>query len=171
MEQGDLGVAGARAERAHHHRRPAALAADQLGDGVTNQEPIQQLSSGEVALATSYNGRVIPANRSGAKIGFTPDYGAISGDYIGVMKTSKNAKEAFELINYIVSETKAAAEYMTLTTYTSPNTEALKLVPKDLADTLPTNPALKGKVFVKDDNWWADNIEKTTVRFKQWQLS
>jgi putative spermidine/putrescine transport system substrate-binding protein len=137
----------------------------------TNQEPIQQLSSGEVALATSYNGRVIPANRSGAKIGFTPDYGAISGDYIGVMKTSKNAKEAFELIDYIVSDTKAAAEYMTLTTYTSPNTEALKLVPKDLADTLPTNPALKGKVFVKDDSWWADNIEKTTIRFKQWQLS
>ena len=30
----DLGVAGARAERSHHHRRPAALAADQLGDGV-----------------------------------------------------------------------------------------------------------------------------------------
>ena len=29
-----LGVAGAGAERAHHHRRAAALAADQLGDGV-----------------------------------------------------------------------------------------------------------------------------------------
>ena len=34
LEQGDLRVAGARAERAHHHRRAAALAADQLGDGV-----------------------------------------------------------------------------------------------------------------------------------------
>ena len=34
LEEGDLGVAGAGRERAHHHRRPAALAADQLGDGV-----------------------------------------------------------------------------------------------------------------------------------------
>jgi hypothetical protein len=34
LVQRDLGVAGARAERAHHHRRAAALAADQLGDGV-----------------------------------------------------------------------------------------------------------------------------------------
>ena len=34
LEQGHLGVAGARAERAHHHRRPASLAADELGDGV-----------------------------------------------------------------------------------------------------------------------------------------
>jgi len=34
LEQLHLRVAGARAERAHHHRRAAALAADQFGDGV-----------------------------------------------------------------------------------------------------------------------------------------
>ena len=34
LEQIDLGVAGARRERAHDHGGPAALAADQLGDGV-----------------------------------------------------------------------------------------------------------------------------------------
>jgi putative spermidine/putrescine transport system substrate-binding protein len=137
----------------------------------TNQEPIQQLSSGEVALATSFNGRVIPADRSGAKIGFTADYGGVSGDYLGVVKTSAKAPEAFSLINHIVSDSAADAEYMKLTTYTSPNTEALALAPADLAATLPTNPALKGKVFVKDDAWWADNLEQTLMRFKQWQLA
>jgi hypothetical protein len=34
LEQGDLRIAGTRAERAQHHRRPAALAAQQFGDGV-----------------------------------------------------------------------------------------------------------------------------------------
>ncbi len=34
LKQFDLGVAGAGAQRAHHHRRAAALAADQFGDGV-----------------------------------------------------------------------------------------------------------------------------------------
>ncbi len=34
LEQFDLGVPGARRERAEHHRRAAALAADQFGDGV-----------------------------------------------------------------------------------------------------------------------------------------
>ena len=34
LEQFDLGVAGARAERAHHHRRSAALAPDEFGDRV-----------------------------------------------------------------------------------------------------------------------------------------
>ena len=137
----------------------------------TNQEPIQQLTSGEVALATSFNGRVIPADRNGAKIGFTPDYGGVSGDYLGVVKTSARAPESFKLIDHIVSDSAADAEYMKLTTYTSPNTAALKLVPPELAATLPTNPALTGKVFVKDDAWWADTLEKTLLSFKQWQLA
>jgi hypothetical protein len=34
LEQGDLRIAGARAERAHHHRRAAALAANQLRDRI-----------------------------------------------------------------------------------------------------------------------------------------
>ncbi len=34
LVEGDLGVAGAGAQGAHHHGRPAPLAADQLGDGV-----------------------------------------------------------------------------------------------------------------------------------------
>src|ERR1700734_3007424 len=34
LEQIDLGVAGARTERAHDHGRAPALAADELGDGV-----------------------------------------------------------------------------------------------------------------------------------------
>ena len=34
LEQLHLGVAGARGQRAHHHRRAAALATDQFGDGV-----------------------------------------------------------------------------------------------------------------------------------------
>ena len=29
----------------------------------------------------------------------------------------------------------------------------------------------RGKVFVKDDAWWAENLEKTTIRFKQWQIA
>ena len=136
----------------------------------TNQEPIQQLTSGEVALATSFNGRVIPATRSGAKIGFTPEYGGVSGDYLGVVRTSGNAKNAFKLIDHVISDDQADAEYIKLTTYTSVNTAALKLVPPELADTLPTSPKLAGKVFIKDDAWWAANLEKTLLQFKQWQM-
>src|SRR5262249_26357278 len=43
----------------------------------TNAEPIQQLSSGAVALANCFNGRVVSANRSGAQLGYTPDYSGV----------------------------------------------------------------------------------------------
>jgi hypothetical protein len=70
-----------------------------------------------------------------------------------------------------IRDDQAAAEYIKLTTYTSVNTDALKLVPAELADTLPTSPKLQGKVFIKSDAWWAENLEKTLLQFKQWQLA
>jgi putative spermidine/putrescine transport system substrate-binding protein len=135
----------------------------------TNAEPIQQLTSGEVALATSFNNRVVAAKRSGGQIGTTSNYSAVNGDYLAVVKTSKNAQNAFKLVSYMVSDTNADVEFTKLTSLTISNTDALKQLPKDLADTLPTNPDLKG-VFIKDDAWWADNLENTFVRFKQWQV-
>jgi len=136
-----------------------------------NQEPIQQMISGEVALSSAFHGRVIVANRSGAQLGFTPDYSAVSGNYLCVTPTSAHKKEAFQFLNFLLSNTAADVEYIKLTTYAMPNTATFDLLPKDVADILPTNPALKGKVFFKDDSWWAANLEKTLQRFKEWQLS
>jgi hypothetical protein len=60
---------------------------------------------------------------------------------------------------------------MKATAYAIPNTAALPQLPKDIADILPTNPALQDKVFIKSDSWWAANLDKTVQRFKEWQLS
>lgn len=136
----------------------------------TNQEPIQQLVSGEVALATVFDGRVVIADRGGAQIGFTPDYSAVSGDYLSVVRTSAHKPEAFELLKYIFTNTKADVEYIKLTTYAMPNMQTLKYLPKNLAQSLPTSPTLKDKVFVKNDAWWGANLEKTLTRFKEWQI-
>jgi putative spermidine/putrescine transport system substrate-binding protein len=136
----------------------------------TNAEPIQQLASGEVDFATSWNGRVIRAARGGAPLAFTARQAGATGDYLVVPKSSKNAKEAFELINYIASDAEAGARFEETLTDATANTEAVKLVPKELADTLPTNPALAGQVFDRNDAWWVDNLEKTSIRFKQWLL-
>lgn len=133
-------------------------------------EPIQQLTSGEVVLATSYPGRIVPARRQGAKIGFTATQGAVSGDYLPVIKRSDHVAEAFKLIDYIVATPKANAKYMGLTNYATPNTAALKLVPLALRNTLPTSAALKGRVFVKSDAWWAANLERVNERFEEWRL-
>ena len=136
----------------------------------TNAEPIQQLTSGAVPLANCFNGRVVSANRSGGQLGYTPLYSGVMGNPYCVIASSANKKEAFEYINYMLNTPKAAAEYMELTNYAVPNTEALKLVSPDIVDVLPTSPKLKDKVYIKDDAWWAANLVRVTARFKEWQL-
>ena len=137
----------------------------------TNAEPIQQLTSGAVALANCFNGRVISANRSGAQLGFTAAYSAVSGNPYCVIASSAGKKQAFEFLNYMLNTPKADAEYMELTNYAVPNTEALKLVSPGVVDVLPTSPKLQDKVFIKDDAWWAANLAKATAKFKEWQLA
>ncbi|MEJ1978881.1 MAG: extracellular solute-binding protein [Acetobacteraceae bacterium] len=137
----------------------------------TNQEPIQQLTSGAVGLANAFDGRVILANRAGGTLGFTPAYGGVSGNAYCVSAASERKTEAFQFLDYMLNEAKADAEYMELSNYAVPNTAALELVSKSVRDILPTSPSLKDKVFIKDDHWWAENLAQATTAFKTWQLS
>ena len=137
----------------------------------TNQEPIQQLTSGAVALATAFNGRVLLANRAGAHLGYSPAYSGVSGSPYTVSRASTKKKEAFQLLNFMLTNPQAGAEYMQLTSYALPNTEALKRVPEAVLEQLPTSPTLRDKVFLKSDEWWAANLAPATRKFREWQLA
>jgi putative spermidine/putrescine transport system substrate-binding protein len=137
----------------------------------TNQEPIQQMTSGAVSLATCFDGRVVLANRAGAELGFQAAGSAVSGNPYCVIRTSAHQKAAFQFLNFIFNATDADAEYMDLTNYAVPNMRALPLTKPATRALLPTAPGLKDKVFIKDDVWWKDNLVKVTQRFKEWQLA
>jgi putative spermidine/putrescine transport system substrate-binding protein len=137
----------------------------------TNQEPIQQMTSGAVSLVTCFDGRVVLANRAGAELGFQPAGSAVSGNPYCVIRTSAHQKEAFQFLNYMFNATEADAEYMDLTNYAVPNMRALPLTKPVTRTLLPTAPELKDKVFIKDDVWWKENLAKVTQRFKEWQLA
>jgi putative spermidine/putrescine transport system substrate-binding protein len=136
-----------------------------------NQEPIQQLTSGAVSLATVFHGRILLANKGGADLGFTPAYSSVSGNYLTVIRTTGQAKEAFELINFILTNPEAGASYMKDTNYAVPDAASFALLPKSVQDILPTSPAMRDKVFFKSDAWWAANLGPTVQRFKEWQLA
>lgn len=135
------------------------------------QEAIQSLVSAEVALATTWNGRVGIAQRDeGAEIGFTPNQAVVSGNYLVVPKGAPNSDMAFQLMNFIATNAKAGADYARMTHYAISNNAAIDLLEPELAAKLPTSPDLEGKILVKDDAWWADNLEPATEAFKEWQL-
>jgi putative spermidine/putrescine transport system substrate-binding protein len=134
------------------------------------EETVQRLISSEVALASTWPFRVQAANRGGANIGYNFDQCMVEGEYLCVVKSTRNPRACFELINWIVKDPAAAAEFSRLTHYGSPNLASLKLLPKEIADQIPTNPVLAEKLFPSDDVWWSQNLKMVASRFKKWQL-
>jgi putative spermidine/putrescine transport system substrate-binding protein len=132
-----------------------------------NQEPVNFLEQQQGPLAQIASGRVAIANRKGGKIGFVYDQMQLNGDYLVVPKGARNKEAAFRMINFILTNDKAAVNWMTETTYAISNTRAVALMPPDVGARLPTSPALKGKYFVKDFRWWGANLDKTLVQFLQ----
>jgi putative spermidine/putrescine transport system substrate-binding protein len=133
-------------------------------------EPIERMVSQEVSLASTWPFRVMNADSKGADIGFTCNQCSVAGDWLCVVKTSRNPGAAFRLINALISDTAACAEFSRLTHYGTPNLDSLKLLSKDDRDLVPTSPALAAKLYRPDDDWWAQNLEPVAARFRRWQL-
>lgn len=147
------------------------LGRDNVIWATTLQEPIQRLVSGEVSMGPSWPYRIMLANKGGAKLKMNFNQCAVAGDYVGVVKTSRNPKAAFQLINDLINNVPAIAEFSRATHYGSPNLASLKLMPKEDADQIPTNPVLAAKLFTPDADYWSKNLEMVSTRFKQWQLA
>ncbi|WP_425864849.1 extracellular solute-binding protein [Arthrobacter sp. TWP1-1] len=144
---------------------------DRLLYHAANQEPIQQLTSREVSLSTSFNNRINAARADGAKLNFSPQNAVLAGDYFVVPKGAKNKEAAFKLMNFMSNDAEAGAAFDKVTNLTLANTPALSKLPQEIADTLPTSPKLADKILVRDDKWWAENLKATEQKFKLWQAS
>jgi putative spermidine/putrescine transport system substrate-binding protein len=71
----------------------------------------------------------------------------------------------------LINNTAAVAEFLRMTHYGSPNLDALKRLPKEDADQIPTSPALAAKLLEPDEVYWSEHLADLSKRFKQWQLS
>jgi len=134
------------------------------------EETVQRLVSSEVALASTWPFRILQADQGGANIGFNFNQCMVEGEYLCVVKTTRNPKAAFKLIDWIISNPNACAEFSRVTHYGTPNLASLKLLPPRDAALVPTNPAVAEKLFPADDVWWSQNLEQVVTRFKKWQL-
>lgn len=66
-------------------------------------QPAQLLSTGEVAMASVWSGRVLDVIKDGAPVGFTYKDGIAWGEAFVVPKGSPNAELAMKIINYAIS--------------------------------------------------------------------
>jgi putative spermidine/putrescine transport system substrate-binding protein len=136
-----------------------------------NQEPVNFLTQQLGPISQIAAGRIAIANRQGAQLGFVYNQLQLNGDYLVVPKGAKNRDAAFRLMNFILNNDQAAVNWMTETTYAISNNAAAKLMPPDVAATLPTSPSMQGKYFRKDFQWWGENMNNVVVRFQQFIAS
>ncbi len=145
------------------------LPADKMLWYSTNAQVIQQLSDKESGLGMAYTRRVIEAVNGGIPLDYTTTDGGALGDYFVVPKGAKNRDAAMAFIGFICSDVDAAAAFMKTSYYGVSNLKAVESLPADVKSQIPTSPEMQEKILMRDDKWWADNLEAVTQKFQAWQ--
>ncbi|EJJ26691.1 extracellular solute-binding protein [Rhizobium sp. CF142] len=141
--------------------------------GMSLQDPVQQIGSGQTPVGGIYTGRAIMANRQGAGIAYSLKQGIIGGDSLGVIRTSNNKDEAFTLLNFMATRGDLSAKFVERTSYGIPHVDVESLLPKDADDiraALPTNPVLQETALFNNAQYYAEHMPEVLRRFQEWQL-
>jgi putative spermidine/putrescine transport system substrate-binding protein len=131
-------------------------------------QPLQLLSSGQVAMTASYNGRITGINQSeGKHFGFVFPGSIYAIDSWVVLKGSPNTDAAMNFIDF-ASKAENMAKLPQYIAYGLPNVDAGKLVPAEYQPELPTSPENLEGAIPLDVDFWTDNLESLTQRFNAW---
>ena len=131
-------------------------------------QPLQLLSSGEVAMTSAYNGRITGINRTeGKHFGFVFPGSIYAIDSWVILKDSPNKDAAMDFIAF-ASKPENQSKLPEYIAYGLPNLEAAKAVPEKLQAELPTTPSNLEGAIPLDADFWTDNGEELTERFNAW---
>ncbi len=131
-------------------------------------QPLQLLASGEVAMTSSYNGRITGVNRTEGRHFKVVWQGSVyANDSWVILKGAENKEAAMDFIAF-VTEAQNQAKVPEHLAYGPTNVGAAKLVPAQYRIDMPTDPANMGQSLPLDIDFWIDNSEALTQRFNAW---
>ena len=131
-------------------------------------QPMQLLSSGEVVMTTSFNGRVTNAiNKENKPFGIVWDQSLQTVDSWVILKTSPNVDAAYDLLKF-AGEAQPQSHLPEVQPIGITSAKALDLVDPKLRADLPTAPENAANVVKIDDAFWIDNIDTLTARWAEW---
>lgn len=131
-------------------------------------QPMQLLSSGEVVMTTSFNGRVTNAiNKENKPFGIVWDQSLQTVDSWVILKTSPNVDAAYDLLKF-AGEAEPQSHLPEVQPIGITSAKAFDLIDAKLRADLPTAPENAGNVLKIDDAFWIDNIDTLTARWAEW---
>jgi putative spermidine/putrescine transport system substrate-binding protein len=134
----------------------------------TGAQALELLASGEVVMASAYNGRITGINKSekrNFKIVWPGSIYAI--DSWVILRGAQNKALGEDFIVF-ASKPENQSKLPTYVAYGLTNIEAAKAVPVDLQAELPTAPANIESAIALNVDFWTDNTEALTGRFNAW---
>lgn len=136
----------------------------------TNQQPIQQITSGATVLAAAFNGRVFLSNQNqGTQLEFVINQAVLGGSYLTIVKGAPHKDAATALLNSVATNAQGCVVFAEKSHYGCANKAAYGMMTAPVRSQLPSSPEHASSTFVKDTKWWAANAEAATRKFKEWQ--
>lgn len=131
-------------------------------------QAIQLLASGQVVMATAYNGRLTGINREeGTNLQMVWPGSIYALDTWVILADSPNYDAAMEFLNF-ANEPERQAQLPQYVAYGLPVKAATDLLTDEQRAELPTAPEnLEGAIPI-DGDFWVDNIEVLNARFNAW---
>lgn len=131
-------------------------------------QSLQLLVSGQVIMASQFNGRITTLNQTENKdFQFVWPESIYTLDYWAILKGTPNKKEAMEFVAYS-SLPEVQAKLPAYIAYGTTAKAAVELVPKEYQKLMPTYPENMEVAIPMDINFWVDEIEPLTQRFDAW---
>lgn len=132
-----------------------------------SQSP-QLLASGEVVMASAYNGRIAAANKTDKRnFRITWKNSLYTIDSWAIMKGSPNKVQAQEYLAFAGSPTVQKGLPL-LIPYGVTNKRSTELVAKAVLPDLPTHPEYMASALLISDKFWLENLDRLTQRFNTW---
>lgn len=127
----------------------------------------QMVSTKEVDIVSTYNGRVQVAIDDGAPFRIVWNQGIWAPDGYAIPKGGPNNKLAHDFLKFCARPDRQA-EYSKWVPYSPGNPKAFEHIAPDRAKLLPTTPERVGNMVMENGAYWADNLEKVNARFNEW---
>jgi putative spermidine/putrescine transport system substrate-binding protein len=131
-------------------------------------QPLQLLASGEVAMASAYNGRITGINRTeGRKFKVVWPGSIYAVDSWVILKGAENKAAAQDFIAF-ASKAENQAKLPQYIAYGLPNIQAGRQVPVEYFADLPTASENMKQAIPLNADFWIDNSEALTKQFNAW---
>ena len=131
-------------------------------------QAVQQLSSGEVLMASSVNAQITEVNRSEHRNFGIQWSGSLSEvDFWAIIKDTPNKGQALRFLDY-ASNPQIQGRLLALVGYGGLAKGANDGLAPELLAISPTNPAHLAVALPVDGQFWRENLDKLSQRFNAW---